>query len=70
MHDRKEAHIAAVLLQAMKEDPPLEAKCRDKFLVQSVAVPANEDFTNVATLVRAASAPGRSSLTQVAVVQR
>lgn len=25
-----------VLLQAMKEDPPLDAKCRDKFLVQSV----------------------------------
>ncbi len=27
-----------VLLQAMKEDPPLDAKCRDKFLVQSVVV--------------------------------
>ena len=27
-----------VLLQAMKEDPPLDAKCRDKFLVQSVHV--------------------------------
>ncbi|KAL9621079.1 MAG: hypothetical protein Q9160_004464 [Pyrenula sp. 1 TL-2023] len=25
-----------VLLQAMKEDPPLDTKCRDKFLVQSV----------------------------------
>lgn len=33
-----------VLLQAMKEDPPLETKCRDKFLVQSVAVASdNED---------------------------
>lgn len=37
----------------MKEDPPLETKCRDKFLVQSVAVPADKDFTNVTTLVRA-----------------
>lgn len=27
-----------VLLQAMKEDPPLDAKCRDKFLVQSVPI--------------------------------
>jgi len=27
-----------VLLQAMKEDPPLDYKCRDKFLVQSVAI--------------------------------
>jgi len=27
-----------VLLQAMKEDPPLDARCRDKFLVQSVGI--------------------------------
>lgn len=32
-----------VLLQAMKEDPPPDAKCRDKFLVQSVGVPSNTD---------------------------
>ncbi|QIW97404.1 hypothetical protein AMS68_002922 [Peltaster fructicola] len=30
-----------VLLQAMKEDPPEDAKCRDKFLVQSVIIPSN-----------------------------
>ncbi|KAF2399197.1 VAMP-associated protein [Trichodelitschia bisporula] len=35
-----------VLLQAMKEDPPLDYKCRDKFLVQSVGVPAGRDFNN------------------------
>jgi hypothetical protein len=39
-----------VLLQAMKEDPPLEAKCRDKFLVQSVAVAADKEFSNVASI--------------------
>ncbi|KAF2198526.1 VAMP-associated protein [Delitschia confertaspora ATCC 74209] len=39
-----------VLLQAMKEDPPLEAKCRDKFLVQSVAVAAEKEFQNVASI--------------------
>ncbi|KAF2269211.1 MSP domain-containing protein [Lojkania enalia] len=39
-----------ILLQAMKEDPPLEAKCRDKFLVQSVAVSADKEFTNVASI--------------------
>lgn len=33
----------------MKEDPPLDARCRDKFLVQSVLVDASEE-TNVATL--------------------
>ena len=36
----------------MKEDPPLEAKCRDKFLVQSVAVTADREFSNVASIVR------------------
>jgi hypothetical protein len=35
----------------MKEDPPLDAKCRDKFLVQSVLVTADKEFTNVASLV-------------------
>lgn len=39
-----------ILLQAMKEDPPPDAKCRDKFLVQSVLVTADKDFTNVASL--------------------
>ncbi|KIW05295.1 hypothetical protein, variant [Verruconis gallopava] len=32
-----------VLLQAMKEDPPLDAKCRDKFLVQTVIIPADQE---------------------------
>ncbi|EON68855.1 hypothetical protein W97_08113 [Coniosporium apollinis CBS 100218] len=39
-----------VLLQAMKEDPPMDARCRDKFLVQSVAVTADKDFSNVASI--------------------
>jgi hypothetical protein len=44
--------MIAVLLQAMKEDPPLDAKCRDKFLVQSVAVTADREFSNVQSIVR------------------
>ncbi|KAK3620582.1 phosphatidylinositol-binding protein scs2 [Elasticomyces elasticus] len=36
-----------VLLQAMKEDPPADARCRDKFLVQSVSVPSDKEFTSV-----------------------
>ncbi|KAI5359767.1 putative major sperm protein (MSP) [Septoria linicola] len=36
-----------VLLQAMKEDPPLDARCRDKFLVQSVAIDADVQVHNV-----------------------
>lgn len=39
-----------VLLQAMKEDPPLDAKCRDKFLVQSVAVNSSATDSNVSQI--------------------
>ena len=39
-----------ILLQAMKEDPPPDAKCRDKFLVQSVLITADKEFTNVGSL--------------------
>lgn len=39
----------------MKEDPPPDAKCRDKFLVQSVAVPADKEAGNVAQIVRKGS---------------
>jgi hypothetical protein len=45
----KEVEVT-VLLQAMKQDPPLEAKCRDKFLVQSVAVTADKEFTNIGSI--------------------
>ena len=41
-----------VLLQAMKDDPPPEAKCRDKFLVQTVAITADREFSTVAEIVR------------------
>ncbi|AEO63601.1 uncharacterized protein THITE_2109088 [Thermothielavioides terrestris NRRL 8126] len=40
----------SVLLQAMKQEPPLDAKCRDKFLVQSVTITADKEFTNVAQI--------------------
>lgn len=39
-----------VLLQAMKQEPPMDAKCRDKFLVQSVAVTAEKEFSNIAAI--------------------
>lgn len=40
-----------VLLQAMKADPPLDAKCRDKFLVQSVVITPDKEFTAVASVL-------------------
>ncbi|KAL2223404.1 MSP domain protein [Thermoascus aurantiacus ATCC 26904] len=39
-----------VLLQAMKEEPPLDAKCKDKFLVQSVAITGDMEFQNVTSI--------------------
>lgn len=44
-----------VLLQAMKQDPPPDAKCRDKFLVQSAPITADKEFASVANVVRSQS---------------
>jgi len=42
----KEVEVT-VLLQAMKQEPSLDTKCRDKFLVQSVAVTSDKEFANI-----------------------
>ncbi|KAK1978488.1 MSP domain-containing protein [Colletotrichum cereale] len=39
-----------VLLQAMKQEPPLDTKCRDKFLVQSVPITADKEFASIANI--------------------
>lgn len=36
----------------MKEEPAADAKCKDKFLVQSVAVTKDMEFANVTSIVR------------------
>jgi hypothetical protein len=41
-----------VVLQGLKEEPPMDAKCKDKFLVLSVIVTADQDFSNIASIVR------------------
>lgn len=35
----------------MKEEPALDAKCKDKFLVQTVAVTRDMEFANVTSIV-------------------
>ena len=35
----------------MREDPPLDARCRDKFLVQSVSITPDKESSNIATIV-------------------
>ncbi|KAI1306210.1 putative integral ER membrane protein Scs2 [Xylaria venustula] len=39
-----------VILQAMKQEPAPGTKCRDKFLVQSVAITPEKDFSNLASI--------------------
>ncbi|KAL2833376.1 PapD-like protein [Aspergillus cavernicola] len=39
-----------VLLQAMKDEPAADAKCKDKFLVQTVAVTKDMEFANVGSI--------------------
>lgn len=46
-----------MLLQAMKEEPATDAKCKDKFLVQSVAVGRDMEFSNVTAIVRYLATP-------------
>lgn len=41
----------AVLLQAMKSEPPLDARCKDKFLVQSVAITGDKEFDTPGSIV-------------------
>lgn len=35
----------------MKDEPPLDTKCKDKFLVQTVAVTGDLEFANVTSIV-------------------
>lgn len=35
----------------MKQEPPADAKCRDKFLVQSVLITPDKEFSNVTQIV-------------------
>jgi len=39
-------------LQALKDEPATDAKCKDKFLVQSVAVTPDMEHANVTSIVR------------------
>ncbi|KAI9163009.1 major sperm protein [Paramyrothecium foliicola] len=40
-----------VLLQAMKAEPPADAKCRDKFLVQSVSITPDKEFSSISAVL-------------------
>lgn len=40
-----------VLLQAFKQDPAPDVRCRDKFLVQSAPITADKEFASIATVL-------------------
>ena len=40
------------MLQAMKEEPPLNAKCKDKFLIQTMLIPPEKAALALHDLVR------------------
>lgn len=35
----------------MKEEPPLDTKCKDKFLVQAVAITGDMEYSNITSIV-------------------
>lgn len=41
----------SVLLQAMKQDVSADAKCRDKFLVQSAPITSDKEFSSIASVL-------------------
>lgn len=40
------------MLQAMKEDPPPNAKCKDKFLIQSTVITPEKETKSLQDIVR------------------
>lgn len=41
-----------VMLQPMKEEPPLSAKCKDKFLIQSTLITPEKETKDLQDIVR------------------
>ena len=39
------------MLQAMKEEPPLNAKCKDKFLIQSTVINSENEAMSLQEIV-------------------
>ena len=42
------------MLQALKEEPPLNTKCKDKFLIQSTVITPEKETMSLADIVRIA----------------
>ncbi|KAI9592591.1 PapD-like protein [Syncephalis fuscata] len=53
-----------LVLQPMREDPPPDFRCKDKFLVQSVAIPADRDRLPISELWQLMERENRSEMTE------
>lgn len=51
-----------VLLQAMKEEPPTDFRCRDKFLVQSTIISAEHESSSISVLWSAVESKNRDDI--------
>jgi hypothetical protein len=45
------------MLQAMKEEPPLAVKCRDKFLIQSTTITPEKETLSLSDIVSPSPPP-------------
>jgi hypothetical protein len=45
------------MLQPLKEEPPLNAKCKDKFLIQSTLITPGKEAMSLAEIVSSSLAP-------------
>ncbi|ORX94014.1 VAMP-associated protein [Basidiobolus meristosporus CBS 931.73] len=53
-----------VILQPLKEDPPLDFKCKDKFLVQSIAITPDKETQNLQELWSSIETADKSSINE------
>ena len=53
-----------VLLQPLKEEPPVNAKCRDKFLVQSAVISADKETLSITDLWNVLERDAKSSIAE------
>ncbi|KAK9722706.1 phosphatidylinositol-binding protein scs2 [Basidiobolus ranarum] len=53
-----------VILQPLKEDPPLDFKCKDKFLVQSIAITPDKETQNLQDLWNSVEKTDKNSISE------
>lgn len=50
--DKNSPHAPLVMLQPLKDEPPLNAKCKDKFLIQSTMITPGKEAMPLQDIVR------------------